>query len=236
MAKFYNNRVKTGKLAGSVFAIRNGETIERAYQPIVSNPNTPAQVASRAKLKLMSQLSAVMSPVIAMPRVGAVSPRNRFVKENYSKTSYATDTASVNLLAIQLTKSVVALPSLVAVRTGAEIAVNLAFALQEGASRVVYACFVKQSDETLRYLTSSVVDVPSVNGDYPTTFTLDSPGLDVIIYAYAIRDNTSAANVAFGNMQVPTAQTVAQLITSRTLTDADVTLSETQAVESLHQA
>ena len=44
----------TGKLGASVFAISGGEQIVRQYNPVVSNPNTDAQVAQRAKLKLMS--------------------------------------------------------------------------------------------------------------------------------------------------------------------------------------
>ena len=232
MAKFYNNRVKSGKLAGSVFSVRNGETIERAYQPVVLNPKTPGQVASRARLKMMSQLSAVMAPVIAMSRVGMVSPRNRFVQTNYGRTSFAESKASVDLLGIQITKSVIALPVLQATRNGNKISLSLIYAMQEGISRMVYAAFVKQTNNTLRYLTSAVVSEAGAAGTYPTEITLDAPNLDVIVYGYGVRDNTQAARVAFGNLTAPSATTIAELVTSRTLTDADITLTETRAIES----
>lgn len=232
MAKFYNNRVKTGRLAGSVFAVRFGETIERAYQPVVANPNSPAQIESRAKLKALSQLAAVMAPVIAIPREGAVSSRNRFTQENYSKATYSSSQASINLLQVSLTKSVLGLPNLMVSREGGAVSVSLAYAMPEGVSRVVYAIFVKQDDKSIRYLSSSVVSNPGETSIFPTTVVLDSPSLDVIIYAYGIRDNTDAARVTFGNLEVPTATNIAQLIVSRALTNTDVTLTETRAIES----
>ena len=79
MAKYINNKIKSGRVAGSVFAVRYGEVIERAYNPYVSNPKSEAQVEARAKLKLLSQLAAVVAPVLAMPREGAKTSRNKFV-------------------------------------------------------------------------------------------------------------------------------------------------------------
>lgn len=233
MAKFYNNRVKTGRLAGSVFAVRFGETIERAYQPVVANPNTQAQIESRAKLKLLSQLAAVMAPVIAMARVGAVSSRNRFLQLNYRKTAFAANKATVDLLGVSITKSVLGLSDLVAERDGNSIKVRLHYSAPVGLSRMVYAAFIKQSDDTLRYHSSNVVNTPGVNNVYEATFSLDSSQLDVIFYAYGVRDNTENARVIFENMKVPSAENIAQLVVSRTLTDADITLTETQAIESV---
>lgn len=60
MAKYYNNKIKTGRVAGSVFAVRNGEVIERAYNPIVANPRTDAQLLQRAKMNLAGQISKLV--------------------------------------------------------------------------------------------------------------------------------------------------------------------------------
>lgn len=60
MAKYYNNKIKTGRVAGSVFAVRNGEVIERAYNPIVANPRTDAQLMQRAKMNLAGQISKLV--------------------------------------------------------------------------------------------------------------------------------------------------------------------------------
>lgn len=60
MAKYYNNKIKTGRVAGSIFAVRNGEVIERAYNPIVANPRTDAQLIQRAKMNLAGQISKLV--------------------------------------------------------------------------------------------------------------------------------------------------------------------------------
>lgn len=49
----------SGKVGGVVFAISNGEQIVRAYQPVVSNPKSTAQLLQRAKGNLVGQLSKV---------------------------------------------------------------------------------------------------------------------------------------------------------------------------------
>lgn len=220
----------TGKLADTVMSVRNGEQLARKYQPVVFNPSTPAQIASRAKLKALSQLSAVVAPVIAIPKRGSVSSRNLFTRKNYGAVSYATDTASINLLSVQLTDSVVSLPNFSATRTEAGISAYLVALSSIGSvdvSRVVYSMFVRQSDNTLRFAGSAI------GTDRTTGFAVELPLVSgpVIIYAYGVRDNTEAARVAFGNLEVNTASSVATLIVSRTLTENDVTLTETRAVE-----
>ena len=228
MAKFYNSRVKTGRLAGSVFAIRNGETIERAYQPVVSNPNTPAQVAVRAKLKVLSQLSAVLAPAIAMPRVGSVSTRNRFTKENYLLTSFATDTASIDLTNVQLTKSVVALPSVVVQRSESNFSLSLSNVTPLALDRVVYVVLAKSAGNKLRFVESTVVSTPGENFNF--NGILPAVPESCVVYAYGIRDNNDRARVTFGNLSVLSAESVATLLTSRTLQETDVTLTETRGV------
>lgn len=227
MAKIYGLfGSMTGKVADVVMAVRNGEQIARKYQPVVSNPNTAAQVESRAKLKLLSQLSAVMAPVIAMPRVGAVSSRNMFTKENYRAASYASNQADIALLDIKLTKGILAMPALNATREGTNVNVQLRNVVPY--DRVVYCFFVKQADDTLRFATSKVVSEPGVDGYFATDAFVSN--LPAVIYAYGIRDNNDAARAAFGNLEVVTAETVAKIIVSRTLKETDVTLTETVAI------
>ena len=219
----------TGKVADAVMVIRNGEQIVRKYQPKVSNPCTPGQIASRAKMKLMSQLSAVMAPVIAMPRAGAVSTRNQFVKENYKASTYNENKADIQLTDIKLTKSVVSLPSVVASLSGNDVTARLSGSTDLDVSRVVYTLFLKQPDNTLRYAGSKVVTDAGDNNSYPATFTGLFTNSNGVVYAYGVRDNTESARVAFGNMQANSAETVAKLIVSRSVTETDVTLTETQA-------
>lgn len=219
----------TGKVADAVMVVRNGEQIVRKYQPVVSNPNTPAQVENRAKMKLMSQLSAVMSPVIAIPRSGSVSSRNLFVKENYSLASFATDTATITLENVQLTKSVVALPTISATMGADSLSVGLGVADPE-LSRVIYSVFVKENDDKLRYVTSAVQSIAGVDNLFSTAIPVSQGNRPLVVYAYGVRDNTDAARVIFENMTTPTASAVAQIVVSRVLTDADITLTETRGV------
>lgn len=231
MAKFYGSAVKTGKLGGSVFAIRYGETIERQYQPIVANPSTPAQIASRAKLKILSQLSAVMDPVIAIPRMGAVSPRNLFVRENYPAVTYTDNEANVNLTQVKLTRGVTALPQLLASRNQeGNLAVNLAGTSTALFDRVVYVVFHRNDDNSLIFDASAVVSEPGAANHYAAVIELTALNATNVVYAYGVRDNTESARIHFASMTVPTAEMVANLIVSRILTEADVTLSETRSM------
>lgn len=100
----------TGRLGGSVWAVRNGQQIVRAHQPIVQNPKSAAQVVQRAKMKLASQLSAIYAKEITpWRREGTVSGRNRFVKGMFSNGTITYNDgaarAEVNLLGVDLTGS-----------------------------------------------------------------------------------------------------------------------------------
>ena len=233
MAKIYGLfGSMTGKLADTVMSVRNGEQIARKYQPVVYNPSTNAQVAQRAKLKLLSQLSAVMSSGIAIPREGSVSSRNLFTKLNFRYVSYADNQASVDLNSIQLTKSVVGMPELQVVR-GQNINAFLNVPGTAGENvdfnRVVYLLFEKRADDSLSFVTSRVVNAAGASNNWEVT---DFPAISdaVVVYAYTVRDNNDRARATFGNMQALTAEQVAKLVVTRTLTESDVTLSETKAV------
>lgn len=229
MAKIYGLfGAMTGKLADTVMSVRNGEQLARKYQPVVFNPSTPAQVAQRAKLKLLSQLSAVMAPVIAMRKQGSVSSRNLFTKKNFGLTTYADNTASVNLNAIQLTSSVVSLPAVTITRGEFQVELALIATSSLDVNRVVYCVFRKMPDDTLRLAGSQVVSTPGANNVYGTTIPVESNTDSYVALAYGVRDNTDAARVIFADMEAPSARDVASVITTRTLLETDVTLTETR--------
>lgn len=232
MAKIYGLQgAMTGKLANTVMAVRNGEQIARKYQPVVSNPNTPAQVESRAKLKLLSQLSAVMAPYIAIRRKGTASSRNLFTKKNYPYMTYVDQTASVVLAGVQLTDSVVGFPSISATRDSAApgtLAVRTNWSTSN-INRVVYVAFTKGPDSKLRAMSSVVATTPGSGSFWETSIEVDTE--PCVVYAYGVRDNTDAARAVFGNLTVLNPETVAKVITSRVLTENDVTLTETSGVE-----
>lgn len=232
MAKIYGLfGAMTGKLADTVMSVRNGEQIGRKYQPVVFNPSTTAQVAQRAKMKLMSQLSAVMAPVIAIPRRGAVSSRNLFTKLNFPFTSYADDKANITLEAVQLTSSVVGFVEPRYTRgesAGQLFLANPVVGSDMGLSRVVYAIFAKGIDSKLRFAFSAVATSAGNDGTWAVQNT-PLVNEEIVVYAYGVRDNNDNARAKFGNLTTVTAETVASLIVYSSLTESDITVTETRA-------
>lgn len=232
MAKIFGiNGVMSGKQGAAVYVVRNGVQMVRQYNPYVENPKTVGQVEARAKMKLMSQLSASMAKAIAMPKQGMVSARNQFVKMNYPLTSYAEGEATITLTAVQLTKSVVAMPAIGGGRGENVVNLYVFNAASVGTldvNRIVYVGFVKQPDNTLRFIGSAVSSTAGADNSWPAT--IPNVTGELVVYAYGVRDNTELARVTFGNMQTVTAETVAKLIVERVLLESDVTLTETTAV------
>lgn len=228
MAKIYGLfGSMTGKVADVVMAVRNGEQIARKYQPVVSNPSTEAQVASRAKLKMLSQLSAVCAPVIAIPRMGAVSSRNRFVKRNYSLATYEDNQAKITVADVQLTESVVGLPPVGASRSaGGAIDVFLSSQTVD-VDHVVYAMFEKRDDNSYRLVDSKVSNEAGEGGGIGWQASFGSNSNECVVLAYGVRDNSEIAKTRFGNLETAPATTIARLVVTRALTEADITLTET---------
>lgn len=227
MAKIYGLfGSMTGKVADVVMSVRYGEQIARKYQPIVSNPSTAAQVAQRAKLKLMSQMSAVMAPVIAIPRQGTKTSRNLFTKKNIKLVGYSSDTATVQLDSVQLTSSAVGLVPVTAARDANVITASMSTNTGLDVDRIVYAVFEKGANDSLRFLGSAVVSEPGTNNSYTAEFPLTQNS--VVVLAYGVRDNSDTARAVFGDLVAPTAETVAELVVTRTLREDDVTLTETR--------
>lgn len=218
---------QSGKLGQSVLSTRYGEQIQRAYVGTIANPKTEAQVATRSRFKLASQLSAVMADVIAIPRVGSKTGRNQFVSACMDITSEAAGVAQINLNAVQLTKSQRGLIGFAATRDTANDKISVALKGANGSdlSRVVYVAFEKQNDGSLVQLASQVVSSPGVNQTFPAD--LKGSTKSVVVYAYGMTDKDGAASVKFGNLNAPTAEQVAKLLTTSSDTLAGVSLTKT---------
>lgn len=232
MAKIYGiNGVITGKLGAAVYAVRNGEQISRQYQPIVADPKTQGQIAARAKLKLLSQLSAAYAPIIAIKRKGSVTARNMFLKRNYEFANYAGQQADITLADVQLTNSSVSLAGFSVDRSGANMALELNNDMGNSIDRVVYVVVKKTSGQELLIAGSKVVDFAEDGGTFATTMPKITG--EIVVMAYGIRLNTEAARVAFGNLTAPTAQEVARLLVTMTNADTALTLTETRGLQML---
>lgn len=232
MAKIYGiNGVITGKLGAAVYAVRNGEQISRQYQPVVANPQTASQIAARAKLKLLSQLSACYAPIIAIKRQGSVTARNMFLKRNYEFAGYANNQADITLADVQLTNSAVALAGFRVDRSGASMSLELSEDMGNSIDRVVYVVVRKAGTQELIIADSKVVEFTEGAGTFPTTMPKVTG--EIVVMAYGIRLNTAAARIAFGNLSVPTAQEVAKLLVTMNNADAALTLTETRGLQLL---
>lgn len=227
MAKMYGFSGKiTGKKGDAVFRVRNGEQIVSQYNPLVNNPQTRKQVEARAALKLMSQLSAIIAPVVAMRKQGAVTSRNLFVKANYPNVVVSGEKAEFPMYAMQLTSSHVGLVPFNASRAdGLHLNVQLDEDATNNVDRVVYVAVVKMPDTSLRLLDSIVVDEAGDNGTFPGALAYTAN--EVTVLAYGMRDNNDRVKAALGNIHGADAEGIAELITSRQIMEGDITLTET---------
>lgn len=219
----------SGKLGSSVFSVHAGEQVVRQYQPVVTNPSTQTQVNNRARLKLISQLSAVMGDVIAIPRKGNVTSRNLFVSDNYQFTQALNGVATVDLSAIGLTRGGVQIPYINAERVDTtSIDVALADKADQIVDRVIYVMFYRNRSGELQLADSAVVETAGADGKFPYSFGYIAQ--DVVVYAYGIFDKNTKATAKFGNYAVETGTQVASLISDRKVSDKDYLISKTQGI------
>lgn len=216
----------SGKLGATVFAVNSGVQIAREYQPKVTNPNTEAQQDTRARFKLMSQLSAIMAPVIAIKKDGLKTARNQFQSINFDIVEYENENASINLNLVQLTKSNRSFVGFSADRSGgAAINVELLASMAATADRVVYIAYEKQIDGTLSLLGSKVSSVAGAGGKFADTLPYTAGS--VVLYAYAIKDTDASMTAKFGNLIAPSAENVAKLLVSSSENMNAVNLTKT---------
>lgn len=223
-----------GRMAGSIIKAAVGGGTQIAAAPAsVANPRTSGQIKVRSKFKLLSQLSATVAPVIAIPRDGALSPRNQFTKINSDKVVTTNGIAQISLENVQITKSNRALPQIVATRNASGAAASLQLAMANDvtnmASRVVYVIMRKNSEGNLENVASAVTAVTAENPTAQVTYTgQDLSESNIVIWAYGMLDKNAAATVKYGDMHVEAASDIAKLIVSKSITAADYTFTETR--------
>ncbi len=234
----------TGKIGSIVFATSGGETIAREYNPHVANPSTMAQVNQRARMKLMSQLSAALSPVIAMTKDGLVSKRNKFVKKNFDSTYASQGSAQISYENVQLTEGSVGLPQVVLMADPSvdnHAVAYLATAPSVNLSRVVYCLFMKSQENKLQFVESKIATArqPSAQASvfYPVEFddipTTGGEGNRVlaneyVIYAYGMADTSERATARYGNLNIQSASDIATLVGNRTISFEDYQFTQTR--------
>ena len=227
----------TGKVGGLVYATSGGEQIVREYNPNVANPSTQAQVDQRARMKLMSQLSAALSPVLAMTKDGLVSKRNKFTKINFPASYALNGTAQITYENVQITEGNTSLPAL---RGGGEVGaqgMTLLLGLNTepsvSISRVVYCIFRKTAEGKLEYVVSQIIsqrsDAEVVGVFYPLEIQVAN-GFEYVIFAYGMSDTSERATANYGNLNVVTASDLARLVATRAISFSDYQFTQTRAI------
>lgn len=217
----------SGKIGAVVFSTSGGQTISREYNPHVSNPSTQAQVNQRARMKLMSQLSASLAPVIAMQKDGLVSARNQFVKKNFAASYASNGSAQITYENVQLTNGNAGLPSIVATRSEqAGITIQLAEDARTAVDHVVYIMYRKTSEQTLQLVESIVVESAGESGTFAGSMSYTEG--DLVFYAYGMKDLNANATANYGNMTVANALDVARLVATRQVDSASYQFTQTR--------
>ncbi len=230
-----------GKIGSIVFSTSGGQTIAREYNPHVANPNTQAQVNQRARMKLMSQLSASLAPVIAMTKEGLVSKRNKFVKRNFANSYASGGIAQISYENVQLTEGNAALPQITGdFKTVDEVISAVSGFMDEPASnisRVVWCLFVKTDEGNLSLAETQIVSTRFDNDlglFFPVVWenvggnSTDGADRNYVIYAYAMSDTSERATAQYGNLNVSSATDLARLIATRTINFTDYLFSKTR--------
>lgn len=224
----------TGKIGSIVFATSGGETIAREYNPHVANPSTMAQVNQRARLKLMSQLSACVNASIVMQKEGLVSKRNKFTKKNMDACYASNGTAQISYENVQLTEGSVGLPA-IRVAKSLDDAPILRFSLISAAAsninRVVYSVYEKTDESRLSLIVSNIVE-----RDNQGLFMWEPSqsnlwiGTELVVFAYGMIDTSEQATARYGNMRVENGEDIATLVGSRAISYTDYQFTQTRGV------
>lgn len=226
----------TGKIGSIVFSTSGGETIAREYNPHVANPNTQAQVDQRARMKLMSQLSAALAPVIVMQKEGLVSKRNKFVQKNFDACYALNGEAQITYENVQITEGNTSLPALTI--TGGVEANKLHFTIgliaepSATINRIVYCLFRKTAEGKLEFVTSYICSRRGgEEGSYPFDHEFANLAVaEYVVFAYGMSDTSERATAEYGNLNVVTASDLARLVATRTINYQDYQFSQTRAI------
>lgn len=227
----------SGKLGAVVFATSGGQTISREYNPNVSNPNTQSQVNQRARMKLMSQLSATLANVIAMTKDGLVSKRNKFTKANFAYAYAVNGVAQVSYENLQLTEGHLALTQISGSIDDGTLRLFLGTEPSATIARVVWCLFRKTEEGNLEYVKSAIIAERENDTTSPGKYFYWNTRImngettamaDYVIYAYGMVDQSAQATARYGNLSVQSATDLAQLVANRTISTTDYQFTETR--------
>lgn len=233
-----------GKIGSIVFSTSGGKTIAREYNPHVANPNTMAQVNQRARMKLMSQLSASLAPVIAIRKEGLTSARNKFVQKNFGASYASEGVAQISYENVQITSGNAGLPQAkwIANKVDSTPILGAYFSDEPSTNiaRVVWCLFRKTDEGKLEFVSSQIIS--QRNSTTPNIYflaefsgvawndTTNKLGASYVIYAYGMSDSSERATAQYGNLNVKNATDIARLVATRSISFSDYQFTQTRGV------
>lgn len=218
----------SGKTGSYTFRQSRGETIVSQYQPIVKNPNTPAQQSQRAKFKLMSQLAAIMAPgfgtmgVTKRPGKQAPTQRNAFVQLNMPLVEVDSSAdnevvAKIPMEKLKLTSSFRTIPAFDV--TGVDGYIALETTQLATDIRTVRLVTVGYVDNVAVIV--DIRDVPSA--EFNGTVRIDVPAGKYTVLAYGLIPSASAmASIDLDNIHTPADENFISAIELNTMVAAGV--------------
>lgn len=221
-----------GKIGGVVFSNSGGVQITREYNPNVANPNTEAQVNQRARMKLMSQLSSAMAPVITMQKMGLVSARNQFTKRNFGFSYVSEGQAQISYENIQLTQGNAALPRINYSSSSGVGILKLEEAADASVSRVVWIVYRKTAEGKLQFVYSAIENEAGSDGLFTHELPPSLKNDNYVFYAYGMKDLSAKATAQYGDLNVTTANDLATLVASRKISMTDYQFTQTRGATS----
>lgn len=221
-----------GKIGGVVFSTSGGVQITREYNPNVANPNTKAQVNQRARMKLMSQISSAMAPVITMQKMGLVSARNQFTKKNFGYSYVSNGEAQVSYENLQLTPGNAALPRITYNATVGNMYLELEKSADASISRVVWIVYRKTAEGKLQFFYSAIEENAGADGKFKHDLPQSWPADNYVFYAYGMKDLSAKATAQYGDLNVTTANDLATLVANRKISMADYQFTQTRGATS----
>ncbi len=235
--------IKTGKKAG-VITYKVGDTyLVREYTPKVHNPNTLKQVQQRAKIKLLSQITALMRFYIAIFPSSGKSARSIFQRLNYPFITAQNTIASLNFSQMLLSESVRPLPQVekdvIPIDTRFRKYIHFLDEPTADIKRVFYFLFTKSDDNKLTLVECYLSErrtTPTARGFFNwagAPFEVDTEGkslYDYVVYAVGMGDNSEEATEYFLNLDVDYIEQVGRLISEKLISSADYYFTETKSL------
>lgn len=224
----------SGKSGNKVYYVNHGVQVEREYTSKVSNPRTEAQVAQRARFKLISQVSAAVEPVIVIPRKKMQSPRNLFVKKNMGFVYADGVSAQISYENLQITPGSNGLPSFTLSRSDLGERKTIDYMLDapcgSEVSRVIFCFFAKGVENRLVYVRSIILETPHPLMVYGGSIDYDyfPSSADIVCLAYGMKDKNKAASAIYQNYNVQSGEDIAKLVANRAIDNSKFTFTQTR--------